>query len=581
MAAVRGQIAGFTLASLVFLVGSVLTAGAAPRPAAVNPPVDGSAVHDSVGELAGGLAALGLEVGTRVDPMPALAAARLRPALVTRLAGVVRQLQVCQDASNRLVAGLPAPPGELLRDNVVPTSPPPGTDDIRVCADELKVRGTELMHYLAAAPADQGSDLTLWPVLRLDLDGSDDTVDYDYMLSVDSGGNDTYLNNAGASLIDVRRGPPGSGAQSIQRARGCINPAYDLLAGECVISEALLVDTAGDDTYGHMEPPDPHLDGLCTADPLVRRVITGGVGSWGVGILLDGGGDDVYLGKSITLGAGHFGGVGMLIDESGDDRYSAIRLATGFGTLFGLGVFHDVAGNDTYSYYLPGALDPQAEDRTLGAGGALDTGGTCDKVSRWQEGSGFLGGVGVFFDDAGRDNYQVASPTLHEPGASNLLRSTGSLGFGDGGFGLFVDGAGADTYTGMPDRGDGKTVPPSDHSSGFFHDEGGGAATQPAAGPGGPAGASFTAWFTHYIPETVNVERGGTLEFFNPDLYGGPFGGRAHTITEVRSDGPPRFDVKVPWGTSATIGGVEGLDSGTYPFSCRIHPFMHGTLVVR
>jgi plastocyanin len=31
----------------------------------------------------------------------------------------------------------------------------------------------------------------------------------------------------------------------------------------------------------------------------------------------------------------------------------------------------------------------------------------------------------------------------------------------------------------------------------------------------------------------------------------------------------------------ATIGGVEGLDSGTYPFSCRIHPFMHGTLIVR
>lgn len=571
MAAARGHIAGFTLATLVFLVGSVLTAGAA-----LSPVPDGPAA-----ELAEGLSDLGLDVGMALDPAPAIAAADLRPELVTRLAGVVRQLGLCRDATTQLLAGLPATPGELLRDNVVPTSPPSGTDALRTCADELKGRGTELERFLAAAPADQGSDLTLWPVLRLDLDGSDDTVDYDYMLSVDTGGDDVYLNNAGASLIDVRRGPPGSGAQSIQRARGCINPAYDLLAGECVISEALLVDTAGNDTYGHMESPDPHLDGLCTADPLVRRVITGGVGSWGVGILLDGGGDDVYLGKAITLGAGHFGGVGMLIDESGDDRYTAIRSAKGFGTLFGLGVFHDVAGDDTYSYYLPGPLDPQAEDRTLGAGGALDTGGTCDKVSRWEEGTGFLGGVGVFFDDAGRDSYGVSPPTLHEPGASNFLRSTGSLGFGDGGFGLFVDGAGADAYSGMPGRGDGDTVPPSDRSSGFFHDEGGATAGRPAAGPGGPAGGALTAWFTHYIPATVNVDKGGTLDFFNPDLYGGPFGGRAHTITEVRADGPPRFDVRVPWGESATIGGVEGLDSGTYPFTCRIHPFMHGNLVVR
>ncbi|MDQ3945218.1 MAG: hypothetical protein M3357_08755, partial [Actinomycetota bacterium] len=363
-------------------------------------------------------------------------------------------------------------------------------------------------------------------------------------------------------------------------ARGCINPAYDLLAGECVISEALLVDAAGNDTYGQMQPPIPHLDGLCTADPLVRRIMTGGVGSWGVGILLDGGGDDVYLGKSITLGAGHFGGVGMLIDESGDDSYRAIRLAKGFGTLFGLGVFQDVTGNDTYSYYLPGSLNPAAEDRTLGAGGALDTGGTCDKISRWEEGSGFLGGVGVFFDDAGSDNYQVAPPSPHEPGASEIIRTTGSLGFGDGGFGLFVDGSGRDTYTGMPERRDGATVGPSGDSQGFFHDQGAGAG-RPAAGPGGPKGATLTAWFTHYIPETVNIEKGGTLQFFNPDLYGGPFGGRAHTITEVRAGGPPRFDTMVTWGVSSPIGGVEDLDSGTYEFSCRIHPFMHGTLVVR
>ena len=571
MAAARGHIAGFTLASLVFLVGSVLTAGASPSPTPAEP----------TGELAGDLVALGLGVGTEVDALPALAGARLRPDLVSRLAAVVHGLRVCQDASALLLAGLPASPGELLRDNVVPAGPPSGTDALRVCADGLKLAALDLERFMAGAPA-EGSDLDLWPVLRLDLSGHDDTVVYDYMLSVDAGGNDTYLNNAGSSLIDVRRGPPGSGASSIHPARGCINPAYDLLAGECVISEALLVDAAGNDTYGHMEAPDPELDGLCTDEPLVQRVMTGGVGSWGVGILLDAGGDDSYLGKSIALGAGHFGGVGMLLDQGGNDSYLAIRLAKGFGTLFGLGVLRDEAGDDIYSYYLPRPLNPNAEDRTLGAGGALDTGGTCDRVSRWEEGSGFLGGVGVFFDDAGEDIYEVAAPTLHEPGASDILRQSGSLGFGDGGIGLFVDGSGVDRYTGMPDRADGQTVGPSDTSTGFFHDEGGAAvATRPAAGPAGPAGAHFTAWFTHFIPETVSVDRGGMLQFFNPDLYGGPFGGRAHTITEDRPDGPPRFDVTVPWGMSSPIGGTEQLPVGRYPFTCRIHPFMHGTLVVR
>lgn len=79
----------------------------------------------------------------------------------------------------------------------------------------------------------------------------------------------------------------------------------------------------------------------------------------------------------------------------------------------------------------------------------------------------------------------------------------------------------------------------------------------------------------------MTIDRGGTLQFFNPDTYGGPLGGRAHTITEDRPDGPPRFDVFVPWGQASPVGGVEALAPGTYHFTCRIHPFMHGNLVVR
>ena len=578
MGAASRHVAGIAIILTVAL--AVGPAGAAgPSRAGVAAPVD---------DLAGAVSGLGARLGIALDPAARLAEARLDPALATHLVAVLSTLGECADATARLLAALPAPPGRLLARGDAAlaglTSPPAGTQELRDCAARLQVQGGALQRRLEQGRRPAASDLDLWPVLRLDADGSHDTVVHDYMLSVDSGGDDTYFNNAGGNLIDIRRGPPGAGAEMDAPARGCINPAYDLLAAECVISQALLVDSAGNDTYGRMDPPAPRLDGLCTDEPLVHRVMTGGVGSWGVGILLEGGGDDRYLGKSITLGAGHFGGVGMLVDESGRDDYRAMRLAKGFGTLFGLGVFHDLEGDDSYSYYLPRPLDPGAADRTLGAGGGLDTGGTCDRVSRWEEGSGFLGGVGVFLDDAGDDRYDVAPPLPHEPGASGIIRATGSLGFGDGGLGVFLDAAGRDRYTGMPGRENGATVGPSDRSQGFFHDESGAGAvaTAPAAGPeeAGAAGA-LTAWFTHYIPDTVTIDQGGTLQFFNPDLYGGPFGGRAHTITERRADGPPRFDVMVPFGTASAIGGTEALPAGRYAFTCRIHPFMHGTLVVR
>jgi plastocyanin len=354
------------------------------------------------------------------------------------------------------------------------------------------------------------------------------------------------------------------------------------------------VDVAGNDTYGQMEAPEQGVDALCTDDLLVRRVVTGGAGAWGVGVLIDGGGDDTYMGKSVSLGAGHFGGTGVLLDEGGNDHYTAIRLSEGFGTLGGTGVLHDAGGNDAYTYYLPRPKYPGAADHSLGSGGALDTGGNCDGVSRWNLGSGFLGGVGILVDDAGNDTYEAAPPTKHEPGASGIIRDTGSMGFGDGaGFGIFLDNGGHDSYAGMPGRADGATVAPSDKSQGFFHDSGGAAATAADPMADNPLpdnqvadGGNVTAWFTHYIPDKIVVAHGTTPRFFNPDLYGGPFGGRRHTITEVRNvhfdgPGPPRFDVSVDFGHVAAIAGVEKLRPGNYDFTCRVHPFMTGKLIVQ
>jgi plastocyanin len=84
----------------------------------------------------------------------------------------------------------------------------------------------------------------------------------------------------------------------------------------------------------------------------------------------------------------------------------------------------------------------------------------------------------------------------------------------------------------------------------------------------------------HFVPQEVTVERGGTLQFFNPD-WAGRLEFDGHTLTELRSDGPPRFGSGlVTFPTAAEVTGVPSLSPGRYAFRCDVHPFMRGTLVI-
>lgn len=346
-------------------------------------------------------------------------------------------------------------------------------------------------------------------------------------------------------------------------------------------SAALLIEVAGNDTFGRMEAPNPEADGICTDEPLVHRVFTEGAGFAGVGMLLDGAGSDTYLGKGMTQGAGHIGGVGILRDESGNDVYHAMRLSKGSGTLGGLGVLRDAGGNDRYTYYMPRALDPEAPFKTPGSGGGLTTNGLCDNRARWDEGTGILGGVGVLIEEAGDDSYQAGEPLDHLVGTTNPLRRTGSMGYGDfQGVGLMIDRAGSDHYTGMPGRADGKTVFPSPEATGLFSDQSAGSrvsAATYAARPG--EGALVAALNLHFIPATVNVDQGGTLEFVNLDAAADTeFHG--HTLTDLQD--LPRFSSElVPFPHTGEVKGVSSLSVGTYTFYCQVHSFMKGTLFVR
>ncbi len=524
------------------------------------------------------LTAVGARLELPVDAGPALARAHLDRRLAGRLAILLDDLAACQDATARLLAALPAPLATYLADDAAPR-PVPGAAAVRACAARMQGDGLELSRFLAGTTADMGSDVALWPVLRLDLDGSDDLVVHDYALSIDTGGNDTYLNNAGGNPLDLMRGPNGSVAPKHEPARGCVNPGYDLFGGQCVLAASLLVEVAGDDTYGHMQPPD--VEALCTDEPSVRRVMTTGAGFAGAGIVIEVAGNDHYLGKTATQGTGHIGGVGILLDEAGDDIYTAMRLSKGFGTLFGVGLLRDGGGNDRYDYYMPRPIDPGAPTKTPGSGGGFSAQGLCDNQPRWDEGTGVLFGVGLMVEEGGDDTYVTGAPLEHLLGTTDPLRHTGSLGFGDfQGFGYMHDLAGRDTYQGMPNRADDTTVMPTPEASGVFIDGSGSTAARLRAAGGGAA--LMAVYSGHYLPGALTVDHGTAFYFLNPDMFF-RLESLGHTVTEFRADGgAPRFDSGlVQFGEAKEVAGVSSLGTGRYDFRCEIHPFMRGVLTVR
>jgi len=134
-----------------------------------------------------------------------------------------------------------------------------------------------------------------------------------------------------------------------------------------------------------------------------------------VALLLDVGGDDVYLnnaGGSRIVGTGcsfppNVWAASALIDLGGNDRYVSGRdCGVNGGGYRGVGFLVDTAGNDTY---------------TAGLGGT--------------NGGGEFGGVGFLLDQSGDDTYTAG-------GSSDF----GTNGGGSGGMGLLLDAGGRDTY---------------------------------------------------------------------------------------------------------------------------------------
>ncbi|MFB3789510.1 MAG: hypothetical protein ACE15F_24395 [bacterium] len=215
--------------------------------------------------------------------------------------------------------------------------------------------------------------------------------------------------------------------------------------GAAEMGLAALVDGSGGDTYRTLHSSQGY----------------GGMG--GAGLLADVAGNDAYIAAATPVvipsaqlpgrnfsaaqgyGTGRFGpnldgqslpgGIGILLDGAGDDHYEACVFAQGAGYGFGAGILADLDGNDTYQadWYAMGAGAHQ------GAGLLIDGGGAdAYSVSQYMGcGAGTDLALGILWDEEGNDTYQARNASL-------------GCGYTNA-FGLLVDSSGDDRYS-LEDR---------------------------------------------------------------------------------------------------------------------------------
>ncbi|MFQ5329031.1 MAG: PDZ domain-containing protein [Thermodesulfobacteriota bacterium] len=171
-----------------------------------------------------------------------------------------------------------------------------------------------------------------------------------------------------------------------------------------------IVDIEGDDYYSaggrypdHREP-DVATQSLSQGFATGLRPYTSQVGApGGIGVLVDGSGDDTYVGDYFAQGSSYWYSLGILHDMSGNDRYMAGRYAQGAGIHVSAGLLIDEGGDDTYLVTFGVA---QGVGHDFGVGVLADfSGDDFYRGGLLSQGAATCGSVGVLYDSNGEDAY--------------------------------------------------------------------------------------------------------------------------------------------------------------------------------
>jgi HEAT repeat protein len=198
----------------------------------------------------------------------------------------------------------------------------------------------------------------------------------------------------------------------------------------------LLYDRAGNDVYhagGHYlhAPLLPHdFQSLSQGYSIGFRPRAAG----GVGILVDETGNDFYDAEVYAQGVGYWYSIGLLFDGAGNDRYHATQYAQGAGVHLAVGSLWDVGGDD---HYVSRFGVTQGTSHDLSVGWLLDEGGNDYYVVSDGQGISITNSVSIFIDSQGDDFY--ATP---RGGQGKVTWARGFCGAG-----IFLDLEGKDTYS--------------------------------------------------------------------------------------------------------------------------------------
>lgn len=377
------------------------------------------------------------------------------------------------------------------------------------------------------APDDDGT-VALW----LDL-GGDDTWTYpagasdeDVPVSVhiDLGGNDTYTytqTDAGTlrddGYWDLLPSDEYGRYDPYEPYYGAISASWQGRQGSGRFGIGMLFDMAGDDVY--MSPR-----------------MSQGWAHLGVGVLYDASGNDVYSAEEAAQGATS-NGIGLLLDAAGDDVYRSYVNSQGFSWLSGVGIAYDSSGNDLW-YANPGTVDPMGtalyyDGNMTGEGNPSFSQGASRGLQGDYTYTYLSGGVGVVRDLAGDDTY-VSSSFAQGMGYWQAL-------------GMLSDGGGADTYDGhFVVQGAGAF-----YGTGVLLDEGDG---DDQYGAGFTASLGYHLGFGYELSVGVVVDEGGDDIWTFTDLAAGfAYSGSVAMLIDNSGD-----DIWTSTGTSVLGYGESG-----------------------
>ncbi len=213
-------------------------------------------------------------------------------------------------------------------------------------------------------------------------------------LLIDKEGNDIYIARDDTLIYPSLQAPEHNASLSQGTGFGIRADFTDghSLAGGI----GMLIDGAGDDKYscGVFGQGCGYWFGMGFLVDFVGNdeyngiwYVQGAGAHFAIGALFDSTGDDKYIGKkNMAQGAGHDFTLGLLFDYEGDDFYDAPNLSLGSGNANGMGLFIDLKGDDKYITH--GGI-------TIGNASTASRGTIRD----------YMKTIGIFIDCAGKDVY--------------------------------------------------------------------------------------------------------------------------------------------------------------------------------